>query len=93
MTQRIPKNVIAKLKQARAAATLENAKFGFSTDTVIPSELGDKQDRQPVTVDAFIKDKVRPHHETWIVETIDEVLNWAEGKVDASDLKTDHRYL
>ncbi len=41
MTQRIPKNVIAKLKQARAAATLENAKFGFSTDTVIPSELGD----------------------------------------------------
>lgn len=80
MKRRAPKHVIDKLHAARKNASLETAIFGFPTDTVLLEGPADRERR--MTVDAFIKERIRIHHDSWVLPLLDELLAWAEGDAD-----------
>jgi hypothetical protein len=75
-TLRIPAKILAKLREAREAATLENASFDWPDSTMTATcRSGDFEGRP----DDFIKQRVRCHHSTWIIHPLDSVIKWATG--------------
>lgn len=72
MKNKLPKFLVNRLKEARRAATMEQAGFGFSTDTLVVAG-------KTVGVTEFIKESTRVYRETWIIPQIDEVLAWAKS--------------
>lgn len=75
---RIPRKILDALKEARKAATMEDASFGFPHDTV----TADLHMQNPVTMhpDAFIKGETELYRQSWIISPLDRVINWAEGR-------------
>ncbi len=67
---RMPKRILAQLREARKAATFENANFGWGHAEV----SGDV-----VKVDTLVKEKSQIYRKTWLLPRLDEVINWAEG--------------
>jgi hypothetical protein len=75
---RIPKHILKALKKARAAATLENASFDWPDSRMSAACRSGNFDGRP---DEFIKERVRLHHQTWIISPLDRVIAWAEKTV------------
>lgn len=75
---RMPRKILEALKEARKAATMENARFGFPDDTM----TADLHMENPKTMhpDAFIKETTRNYRRSWIISPLDQVIDWAEGK-------------
>lgn len=73
---KLPRDIIEKLLEARKAATLENASFGWPNDevTALHRQEGKVMNMHPTD---YIKDRVRLHHQSWIIHPIDVVLEWA----------------
>lgn len=67
------KRIIDLLEAARDAATLERASFGriFPDNPIYPTN------EEEVT--PFIRERVQLHHETWIIDPINEVLRILKG--------------
>lgn len=72
---RMPAKMLADLKAAREAATLENASFDWSDSHMTAECRSGNFDGRP---DQFIKERVRLHHQTWIIKRLDAVIRWAE---------------
>lgn len=77
---RIPANILQLLKDARAAATLENASFDWSDSHMKAECRSGNFEGRP---DEFIKDRVRLHHLTWIISPLDRTIKWAERNASA----------
>lgn len=71
--QRAPKQVLAKLREARGYAKMERASFGFQSDVV---EFKGKK----YTLDEFLKEQTSPYRASWLVPLLDDLIAWAEGK-------------
>ena len=72
---RIPAYMLSELKEARAAATLENASFDWPDSHMTATCSSGNFEGRP---DIFIKERVRLHHLTWIIRRLDKVIRWAE---------------
>jgi hypothetical protein len=70
---KLPKNMMLRLKNARAAANCEKSQFGMPADFVIYKG-------QKISVDEFVKEQIRVHHNSWVLHPIDEVIAWAENR-------------
>lgn len=73
---KIPAKILRKLKEARQSATLEDAKFDWEDSHMNATCRSGNFEGRP---DEFIKERVRVHHQTWIISRIDEVIAWAEN--------------
>lgn len=74
MATKIPRSMLDQIKDARRAATLEQASFGWRTDLV-------QLNSQPAeNVTDFIRRKTELYRETWIIPQLDAVIRWAEGE-------------
>lgn len=83
--QRVPNHILKQLEDARTSATLETARFGMPGEFLIGCEVngapwGSGPRSKPMTDDAFIKSKVKLHHETWIIHPLDVAIAWAKGE-------------
>lgn len=67
----MPKYIVSALRDALSAARMENARFGFPTDTVT-------YQGEEITMDAFIKEHVRNYLNSWVAHPIEKALAWAE---------------
>lgn len=74
---RIPMEILTKIKEARAAATMENASFGFKSE-VVSSNPHACPPIIDMPIDEFIKERTRPYRDSWIINYLDEVIEWAE---------------
>jgi hypothetical protein len=77
-TTRMPRKVLEALKEARQAATMEAASFGFPNDTVTASMH--MEGTKTMHPDEFIKGETRLYRQSWIISPLDRVIAWAEGK-------------
>jgi hypothetical protein len=79
--KRAPKKIQEKLHELRRNASLENASFGFKTETLKLKyrASGMFTDQLEWTVDEFIKERTRLHRQSWILPLIDELIEWTEG--------------
>lgn len=68
------RELLALAKEARRAATMERASFGWPGETVsiAGSFAGNSQDRQ--TPDDYIKEKTHSYRESWIIGPLDEII-------------------
>ena len=68
-------NIVELLEAALASANLELAEFGriFPDGNLVPYPTNEKE------VTAFIKDRVRLHHDTWIIKPIKTALEKIRG--------------
>lgn len=71
MADKLPAFIQTEIEQAIKAATAEDASFG--TGTVM---YGGKE----YDLDAFIKERIQLHHQTWIVMRLKRVLQWSAGR-------------
>lgn len=77
MARRIPKHILQALKDARQHATLENASFDWDdSHCKVECRSGNFEGRP----DTFIKERVRVHHNSWIIGPLDRAIAWAENK-------------
>lgn len=74
---KIPKKMLNELKAARKAATLANASFDWPDSTMTAKCRAGHFKGRP---GEFIKERVRLHHDTWIIRPLDAVIARAEGK-------------
>ncbi len=77
---RLPHRILNELKKARAAATLEEAKFGWPDSTMTAQCRDGDFSGNP---DEFIKERVRLYHSTWIIGPLDRAIAWAEKEMGA----------
>lgn len=77
MAKRMPEKMLAELREARRAATLEDASFDWQDSHMQAECRSGNFEGRP---DTFIKERVRNHHQMWIIQRIDRVIGWAEGK-------------
>ena len=77
----IPADILKLLKDARDAATLENASFDWADSHMTANCRSGNFDGRP---DEFIKERVRLHHKTWIIGPLDRVIKWAERNAKRS---------
>ena len=76
MVTKIPAKMLNLLYEARAAATLEKASFDWPDSKMTAKcRSGDFKGRP----NAFIKERVRLHHASWIISPLDRVIEWAEN--------------
>ena len=70
--------LLAELKEARRAATLERASFEFTGETVRTngSFAGDEDGAETPT--NYIKRKTRLYRQSWIIEPLDRVIEELE---------------
>lgn len=74
---KLPKRIMHLLEEARKAATMEDASFGFPNDNVkATAHFEEDFDGHP---DKYIKDKTRLYRQTWIIGRIDQVIDWANS--------------
>jgi hypothetical protein len=73
---KIPAKILKLLKDARQNATLETASFDWPDSHMTAKCRSGNFDGRP---DEFIKERVRLHHQTWIIQRIDQVIEWAEA--------------
>jgi len=71
--------IIKKLKEAKRAATLENASFGFPNDRIEIKKVhfGDNDKGRVGDVihpTEYIRNITRLHHKTWIINPINEAV-------------------
>lgn len=76
MSDRMPRKILEALKAARAAATMEEASFGFPDDKVVASMH--MRDTKTLHPDDFIKGQTRLYRQSWIIAPLDQVIEWAE---------------
>jgi hypothetical protein len=72
---RIPADILKLLKDAREAATLETASFDWPDSHMTAKCRSGDFDGRP---SEFIKERVRIHHSTWIINRLDRAIEWAE---------------
>ncbi len=77
--KRAPQHAIAKLVEIRRLAAMDDASFGFVTELVSVTGMGNDPDLK-TPIDEFIKGKTRPYRETWLLPVIDELIGWAKGE-------------
>jgi Arc/MetJ family transcription regulator len=70
--------LVEELKEAKAAAKLTNAGFGFPNDRIEIKSMHiigkDVKEGDVVHPDVYIKEMVKLHHETWVVGPIDRAI-------------------
>ena len=75
MTDNNLDKIIENLMAAKDAALLTKASFGFPNDRLVVVEVhSGGLDYQPQHPDDYIKERVRLHHGTWIVDPIDRAI-------------------
>lgn len=72
---RLPIHIISALLEARSAANMEKASFGFPNDTVTVNQHA--QAEQTLHPTDYIKKRTKLYRQSWIISRIDEVLEWA----------------
>lgn len=77
MKPNVPAKILKMLRDARQSATLETASFDWPDSTMKAECRSGNFEGRP---DSFIKERVRIHHNSWIIQPLDEVIAWAEGK-------------
>lgn len=86
MADRLPEQVLRWLRDARESALMVRSSFdGMGKNRVVRVFEGDSEVAQqwPSMTD-LIKEKVRLHHQSWIIGPIDEILKWSASKDDGS---------
>lgn len=73
---RIPKHILKLLKEARESATLKGASFDWPDSKMTATCRSGNFKGRP---DEFIKERVRIHHQTWIIGRLDRAIAWAES--------------
>lgn len=76
MSDRLPEHILNHIRDAIKSAGLENASFDRSSDERIYGK----------TATEFIRDKVKLHHDTWIIGPLKMVLNWSAGTDDIKSM-------
>lgn len=76
MAKRAPDAVIAALREIRDLATLETASFDWEDSTMTAHCRSGNFKGRP---DTFIKERVRLHHQTYIISPLEQLIAWADG--------------
>lgn len=87
MAHRLPQHIVSCLEEAARAASLENASFDgmASNKTITVTEHWDgAKPKDFASMTDLIRDKVRLHHNSWIIGPIKLVLKWSESVDDGS---------
>jgi hypothetical protein len=89
MGHRLPEHIVNHINESIQAAELTNANFdGFSKKIKIVVYSYDDEDRVVETFEGsvtdFIREKVRLHHNSWVVGPLKRILKWSEGSDDGS---------
>ena len=88
MADRLPEHILKEIKDSMKAAGLSNASFDSVVNSLVEKvTVTYKSGHESVfngTVTDFIRDKVRLHHESWIIAPLQEILNWSASTDDGS---------
>ena len=78
---RLPIHIVRHLQEARKAATLKTSNFDhMGANKAVQVFEGDNKTAETwKSMTDCIRDKVRLHHDSWIIGPIDEVLEWSES--------------
>jgi len=68
---KIPKHILKLLKDARVAATLKDASFDWPDSTMKAECRNGNFKGRP---NEFIKERVRLHHDSWIIGPLDRAI-------------------
>lgn len=87
MVNRLPAHIERRLEIILSRAKFETAKFGFDTELVSLSGMGNDRSKLR-TKDEFIKSETRPFRETWLIPQIEAVLAWSRG--EQTEISVEH---
>lgn len=83
MADRLPERILKHLRDARESALLTRASFGSDTPVRVFFGTSDTASQWP-SITELVREKVKLHHHSWIVQPIDEVLKWSASTDDGS---------